>query len=115
MRQDIQKMFKKIRNLTLTDEERASLRSEIKSYVQYHPVRNVEEVRHREQSPATGIPLEAPYKRKRLMFNVLVAIVIAVTAGGGVSYAAEGAVPGDARYPVKTQVNENVRGSLNFS
>jgi len=29
--------------------------------------------------------------------------------GGGVSYAAEGAVPGDALYPIKVGINEEVR------
>jgi hypothetical protein len=36
-------------------------------------------------------------------------------AGGGTSYAAQGAVPGEVLYPVKVGVNENVRTALAFS
>ena len=45
---------------------------------------------------------------------MVVFIVLAVLAlgGGGVSFAAEGAVPGDALYGVKTMVNEEVRGMI---
>lgn len=47
--------------------------------------------------------------RKRAM---AAALVIALFAGGGVSYAAEGALPGDALYGVKVSLNENVRGAF---
>src|SRR3989344_5060788 len=39
---------------------------------------------------------------------ILIAILIAL--GGGVSFAAEKALPGDALYPVKVNVTEQVRG-----
>ena len=44
-----------------------------------------------------------------------VAIVVAIAAAGSVSAVAENTLPGDALYPVKTVVNENVRRSLTFS
>jgi len=42
-------------------------------------------------------------------------IVIMLIAGGGTSYAAEGAVPGDFLYPVKIEVNENIKSVLAIS
>lgn len=37
-------------------------------------------------------------------------LIAAIVLGGGVSYAATDSLPGDMLYPVKTQVNEQVRG-----
>jgi len=37
-------------------------------------------------------------------------LIAAIVLGGGVSYAATDSLPGDILYPVKTQVNEQVRG-----
>jgi hypothetical protein len=44
--------------------------------------------------------------------GILIALLL---AGGGTSYAAQNAVPGDVLYPVKVGVNENVRTALAFS
>ena len=44
------------------------------------------------------------------MISLVIALMIAL--GGGVSIAAEGSVPGDTLYTVKTQVNEQVRGMI---
>ncbi|HEY4493373.1 MAG TPA: DUF5667 domain-containing protein [Candidatus Paceibacterota bacterium] len=51
--------------------------------------------------------------RKRLGWPAYLALVLLL--GTGVSFAAEGALPGDALYAVKTSFNENLRGSLTFS
>ena len=39
-----------------------------------------------------------------------ISLIIALLVGGGASFAAENALPGDALYPVKVEVNERVRG-----
>lgn len=44
-----------------------------------------------------------------------IAIIIALLLSGGVSYAAEGSMPGDVLYPVKVHVNENVGGAFALS
>jgi hypothetical protein len=44
------------------------------------------------------------------MPNLIIGLLIALTAGGGVSVAAESAVPGDTLYPMKVSINEGVRG-----
>jgi len=43
------------------------------------------------------------------------ALILAIVLSGGISYAAEGAVPGDILYPVKTEINENIRSAVAFS
>lgn len=47
--------------------------------------------------------------------GVIITVLAFVLVGGGVSYAAEGSVPGDALYPVKVKVNENVVSALAVS
>lgn len=42
-------------------------------------------------------------------------LLILFTAGGGISYAAEGSLPGDTLYPVKVHVNEKVQSALALS
>lgn len=47
------------------------------------------------------------------MINII--IIVAVIIGGGLSYKAESALPGDNLYPIKTEVNERARGWLAIS
>ncbi len=46
---------------------------------------------------------------------IFAAIALVALLGGGTSFAAQGALPGDALYPVKVNVNEEVRSALTFS
>jgi hypothetical protein len=50
--------------------------------------------------------------RPQAVMSMVLAVVIA--SGGTVSYAAESSLPGDFLYPVKTEVNEEVRSILTF-
>ena len=43
-----------------------------------------------------------------------IAILLAVFVSIGTSFAAQGALPGDMLYPVKTEVNENIRTAFTF-
>ena len=59
-------------------------------------------------------PLRSPYVfmsifQGRTLMRVMPVVLILLLAGGGVSYAAEGALPGDSLYRIKTNVNEAVR------
>ncbi|MDP2704869.1 MAG: DUF5667 domain-containing protein [Patescibacteria group bacterium] len=44
-----------------------------------------------------------------------IALILALVVGGGVSFAAEGSLPGDLLYPVKVSVNEEIKQTLTFS
>ena len=57
--------------------------------------------------------ISSPYSfmRKTRSYKIVSATVIGgLLIGGTVSFAAEGVLPGNVLYPVKTQVNERVRG-----
>jgi len=51
--------------------------------------------------------------RRQTAFALLILVVVLL--GGTVSSAAEGALPGDILYPIKININENLRGALAFS
>jgi hypothetical protein len=46
---------------------------------------------------------------------IAIALVLAVAVGGGASFAAQSAVPGDMLYPVKVGLNENVEAAFALS
>lgn len=95
----------------LSEKERAALRGDIVAFMKANPVRNTNVARHHTygardaQSTASFITV----KRKRMISAILLAMF---ALSGGVSYAAEGSLPGDMLYPVKIHINEGVEGSL---
>lgn len=54
------------------------------------------------------------YKPNYKTMSVYAVIAIVALLGGGTSFGAEAALPGDALYPVKVSVNENVRAAFTF-
>lgn len=52
---------------------------------------------------------------RRFVLTSATVMGVLMLSTGGVSYAAESAVPGDLLYPVKTQLNEPVQGFFHFS
>lgn len=111
-------IIKEAKRISLTDKERAVARERVHAFVASHPVgnsvRKTDEKRlidRRENipSPYGGVPsLYGPlsFNRKKLM---PIALILALLVGGGTSFAAEQALPGDTLYPVKVNINEEVR------
>ena len=104
---------KSVQNVRLTEVERSAMRNNLIQEMTAHPittilgVRNANDHRHkrgREQLATINL-------RK----HMTIAILIALFLSGSVSYAAEGAVPGDMLYPVKIHVNENVESAFAIS
>lgn len=90
----------------LSPDERSHMERVLSEYMALKPVRV-------ERMPRRGVvshmALVLFVMRRRL---VPAALIAALFVGGGVSYAAEGALPGDFLYPVKVSFNEEVRGSF---
>lgn len=101
------KQFKKgSREVRLTVEEKSVMRHALVQFARENPIMRTASVK----SPHAIV---SPYSfmRKVRGFKVLSATVIGgILIGGTVSFAAEGALPGNMLYPVKTEVNERVRG-----
>lgn len=76
-------------------------------------------VRHMKLSPVNssvlltrGIPSPFNINNFRNKKGISILVIGSLLMGGSVSFASENAVPGDALFPVKVHVNENVRGAV---
>lgn len=101
--------LEKLKQIKLSDSSRARMESSLLEYARFHGVRVPEGSRSIEQVPQRTSLFRLKYT------YMPIAILIALMVGGGTSYAAQGAVPGDFLYPVKTEVNENVRAAFAVS
>ena len=107
-----EQFIKKARKIGLAKEERSCIKDNLVLFMDQNPVRYGVEQR---QPNHTG---SIKNNLKFLTFNfktMPIFIVIAMLVGGGVSFAAEKALPGDVLYPVKVHVNEEVRGLASLS
>ncbi len=93
--------------MVMHPEEKGVIRGTVVSYMQENPlktvvVRNSEDSRlqYRTSNINNGLITKT---------RMIIAIIIALMLGGGTSFAAENALPGDVLYPIKIHVNENVQ------
>ncbi len=96
--------------VALTAEEKSAGREMLRSFMALmsHRVAHAPSVK-----PGRFGFLRLPYARR--VVGVSAASFALLLSAGGISYAAEGAIPGDALYPVKVSVNEPVRAALTVS
>lgn len=86
----------------LSAAERARMRSVLEAYMAMKPIRG------------TGPMLSRSYVFWLRPVTAF-AVVALLTSSVGVSYAAEGALPGDLLYPIKVSVNEPIAGAMAVS
>src|SRR3989338_6381888 len=95
----------------LTDLERNQMRGSLRAFMAVHPAEAPLSTRFRDWgNAALAMPariLLLPHGR----FAVLAAVFL-ISTGMGTSYAAQSALPGDALYAVKININEKVAGPL---
>ncbi len=105
---DIEKMIQPLRRFSLTDQEHESMRRDLKLFIAKHPA---------------GLPAYAGiFERFRAITSLqyfstrytsaAMAFALVLCVGVGTSYAAEGALPGDALYPIKVSINESIGSAL---
>ena len=103
--------FEKMASLKLSDSSRARIKNNLVSYARFHAVRVGEAGRSIEQVPLrTSFLTHILNLHSKSMIAAFLAVMLLV--GGGSSYAAENAVPGDVLYPVKVDVNENIQSAF---
>ncbi len=122
MKRFSEQLKKKSDTIRLRVTERADLRARLESYMEYHPLPSEMKVSTKTtqktpkkakvqgivSEPFTVIKLNLTYVRSAIgAFAVLVIVTVPVLA--------ERSVPGDVLYPVKTNINEEVRSSLTLS
>ncbi len=102
--------LKSLKSVRLSDSEKGAMLSAIKTEMAKVPLYAEAGVRidaqERYQSCRTDV--NNNFKKKIMPITLLIALIM----GGSVSYAAEGALPGDTLYPIMIHVNENVRSAL---
>lgn len=107
-----EKLMVSVRDIRLSEEEKARGRAHLREFMTMTPIRGVESTRTKEQ-PFFAVMHNFLIKRKTMpIFGLILAMML---AGTGVTYAAEDAVPGDTLYPVKVHVNENIGNAFAFS
>lgn len=101
---DILKQFKKVtREVRLTPDEKAAMRTTLVRFMAAYPAV------HSTVKPGVLSPY-ALLGRMRNFKTLSLVSLGGLVLGGSVAFAAEGTLPGDLLYPVKTEINERVRG-----
>lgn len=103
-------IFKKIRDVRLSPEEKLDMRQSLLAMMERRPVADAD----RRSSVFAKIRPVWPAWPRLVSRPALVSVLVGgmLLTGSGVSYAAEGSLPGDTLYPVKIGVNEPVREVL---
>ncbi len=106
---NIEEQLNNLQKTVMNTKEHDAVRGAVVSYMQENPVvlvRNSEDSRLLKYQRA-----KMPIVNNHLITKIrmTIAIIIALLLGGGTSFAAENALPGDVLYPIKIYVNENVQ------
>ncbi|HYC83342.1 MAG TPA: hypothetical protein VEB60_02255 [Candidatus Paceibacterota bacterium] len=102
-------LMSSLRGLPLNLSDKASMRARLLGYMRAHPL----ELREKQPAPSlVRSPLSREFRFRALEIlryrYVPVALILAITLSGGLSAAAESALPGQTLYPIKTGINEEV-------
>lgn len=108
-------LSREAKNIQLSNSEKTLVRERLVNFVETNPVRNKEALR---LNNAKAIVSPWSYNWFSLFINhktMPLALIALLFVGGGVSFAAQGSLPGDALYPVKVNFNEKIEATLSVS
>jgi len=109
MNKKIKKFIKIFKSINLSEKEKSILRYKISEFISFNPIRN--EVHAPKKSFYFSI-----FTFRAISKGIAMALVVILVVGGSsVSYASTDALPGDALYPVKINVNEKIEEKLAFT
>ncbi|GEM_PF-2189283 len=128
MKNNFEKITDEAKKIILTPEEKNAMRLNLMTTIEKFPVRvgverrpilqEVEQNHHtRLAAWWKGIIREHSSSRLFANYNLTpmpIMLLLTILFSGGISYAAEGALPNDLLYPIKISVNEPVRGFATF-
>jgi len=107
-----QKSADHMKNVRLTENEKKVMRNELLQFMNDNPA---------DEWASHEVPSEEHPGVFESLFTILISksapamlVLCLVATGGGVSFASNAALPGDFLYPVKVNVNEEVRSLLTF-
>lgn len=102
--------LKKLNSIKLTDPEKNDIRSLLVQKINEPVIKEVQ-VRHIRRAAL----IRSPFINNFSIKNMMIPLAIILALSGGLSAAASTALPGDALYPVKVSVNEEVKSALIIS
>ncbi|HSD12017.1 MAG TPA: DUF5667 domain-containing protein [Patescibacteria group bacterium] len=105
MEDKLDNLIKEARGIALTADEKAAGRDMLEQYMLLTPVR----VQAAPAKRRSAFFAPALIGKTASVFSLVLGLML---SSAGISYAAEGALPGDALYPVKVSVNEELRAAL---
>lgn len=107
-------LLEQLKDFSLNRDEKKQAKDDIIQHMEDNPVRIDDESRHILQKQSGLVGLFNSLLTNKTMTGTIVAAAM-VLFGGGTSFAAEGSLPGDTLYPVKTNVNEEVVSMVKVS
>lgn len=96
------------RDVTLSVLDMAEIRAGLVEYMHYKPIRTQSSLHNTKESYK---PFTSFFRAQHLSGALIIALIVA-SSSVGVSYAAVDALPGDFLYPVKVDVNEEVKSVM---
>ena len=88
---------KEAERIRLSFDEKAQIRANLHVFVRHAPVRKSDVVRYNQRT----LPFWTFLQTNIYIRSMALTLILALFLGGGASYAAEAALPGDILYPVK--------------
>lgn len=115
----LEQFIEDAKKVTLGAEEKSLMREGVWVFIKKNPVRKVGEIRQIMEKPHESVTSRGPilfFIGNLTLSRITVCAVLFLSLlVSGTSYAAEGSLPGDFLYPIKVNMNEEVRGLFVFS
>lgn len=122
MNKEFQELIEKAKKIKLDEKEKNSIRQFLLSFINNNSVRKEAVPRLKNIEPETAWSEPDNFKKAGIFYSLrfllkpmTIVLIIALVIGGGASFAAENALPGDLLYSVKVNVNEEIKTFLAFS
>lgn len=111
MSKTFKQLVNEAKNVRLAESRKAELRGDLSQFIKIHPggVRFFDFLRHHVWS-TTNNKFKVSFLKP-----MPILLAIALLLSGGASFAAQKALPGEALYPIKVGINENVMSWLTLS
>lgn len=106
MKKEFKNFIDNIKNIKLSEKEKAILSSKISEFISFNPIRDKAYIPGNKNYLSI---FEVQYFARATALILIIGIVV---GGSGVSYAASDALPGEKLYTVKVNINEKIEESL---
>lgn len=107
---NISQFLKKAKEIRLEDHEKSAIKQSVWNFIAEHPLKS-----NVEAESASFRNIFSMFSLRLNFSSLAMALLLVSIVGGGVAIGAEKSLPGDALYPIKVNVSEEVQGWLKVS